>query len=246
MTDRLEPELSEIPAGEFTMGDIWGDGDPDEQPTHALRVDSFLLGTYTVTNSQFLLFLNDIKENRDRDGDVFVDIRNTKNPITAERGRFSCRPGYENYPVTYVSWLGAVAYCEWLSYRTGISFRLPTEIEWQYAGMGPDRLKWGHGDSFQREDYISSRQAPGPVDYGKPSAWGLFNMTGNVFEWCADEYRFSFTGEGEENTLRQNRVIKGGAFILNDSANFRNAKRFSCYQKSCLFSIGFRVAAAIN
>jgi formylglycine-generating enzyme required for sulfatase activity len=163
-----------------------------------------------------------------------------------DSGRFVCKDGYENYPVVYVSWLGAVAYCEWLSEKTGRSVRLPNEVEWQYAALGPRGLKWGLSDTFDPDGYICGRDGPAPVDCGQPSEWGLFNITGNVFEWCADEYGFALANDRKDNRLRQNRVIKGGAFILRDSANFRNAKRFSCHQQSCLFSLGFRVAASID
>ena len=244
MNGLLQPDLVEIAGGVFRMGDIWGDGEPDELPVHEVSLAPFLLGKHTVTNREFLGFLDEIKSPGDADGAAFIDIRNKNNPIVLDEDGFACKSGYENHPVTYVNWLGARAYCDWLSRKTGLAIRLPREAEWQYAAMGPDRLKWSLGDSFNRDDYISGQDGPEPVDSGRPSALGLFNVTGNVFEWCEDEYGFRLAAEDENDILRRNRVIKGGAFILRDSANFRNAKRFSCDQRSCLFSIGFRVAAS--
>lgn len=243
MIDPREPEWVEIPAGHFTMGDLWGDGDPDERPTFPVSVERFWLGKYTVTNSQFLRFLEDIHDPLGRDGHVFVDVRSKNNPVFRKDGAFACREGYENYPAIYVSWVGAFAYCEWLGEKSGRSVRLPSEAEWQYAAMGPHGFKWGRGDTFRAEEYVCAQDGPAPADYGEPTEWGLFNITGNIFEWCADEYGFALGNRAEENVLRRSRVIKGGAFILRDSANFRNAKRFSCHQQSCLSSIGFRVAA---
>ncbi len=240
-----ELELVEIPAGHFTMGDVWGDGDPDELPTAQVMVPGFRLGTYVVSNRQFLRFLNANGDYRTATGEVFIDLRSRHSPIRWEGGRFVCKDDYADYPVTSVNWHGALAYCEWLGAQTGLPLRLPSEIEWQYASMGSRALKWSLSDTFRAEDYICSSHGPGPVHSGAASDWGLFAMTGNVFEWCADEYRFSLAADDDSNVLPQNRVIKGGAFILSDSMNFRNAKRFSCHEQSCLFSIGFRVAATL-
>lgn len=237
-----EPELIEVPGGEFDLGDIWGDGEVDEQPVTARSCESFLLGQCAVTNSQFAWFLNNWKDHSPAP-EQFIDLKNENSHIRFDGREFTCRAGFENYPATYVNWLGASAYCSWLSERTGLPVRLPSELEWQYAAMGPNKLKWSLGDEFNRKDYVCGASGPAPADFGAASEWRLFNMTGNVFEWCRDEYRFSLA-ETDGNVLANNRVIKGGAFILRDSTNLRNAKRFSCHEGSCISSIGFRVAAA--
>lgn len=243
--DSHEPELVEIPQGTFTMGDVWGDGEPDEHPVYSLTLKPLLLGKYAVTNIQFARFLNEYGKFADKD-EVWVDLRNKNNPICWTGERFACDVGCEDKPVTFVNWLGASAYCAWLSEVLKKRVRLPREIEWQYASGGPDGLKWSLGNTFNKQDYICGKSSPGPVRYGEPSPWGLFNMTGNIFEWVEEEYRFALNGDGNDNLLRQNRVIKGGAFILNDSMNFRNSKRFSCHERSCLYSIGFRVAVSLD
>jgi formylglycine-generating enzyme required for sulfatase activity len=242
MLDPYEPELTEIPGGEFEMGDIWGDGEVDEQPVAARYCDSFLLGKYAVTNSQFVWFLNNADGNV-RPGECFADLQNKNNRIYIDGRQFTCEAGFEDHPATYVNWIGASAYCAWLSEKMGLSVRLPSELEWQYAAMGQHKLKWSLGDIFNKKDYICGNDGAARVDFGAPSDWGLFNMTGNVFEWCNNEYHFSLT-DSPDNVLRNNRVIKGGAFILRDSTNLRNAKRFSCHEGSCISSIGFRVAVS--
>lgn len=227
------------------MGDIWGDGAPDERPARDVTVPSFLLGRHAIANSQFVCFLNEVGRIAGPDGHVFVDLRRAGR-IAWTGGRFSCLRGYDSHPVTGVSWEGASAYCGWLAARIGAPVRLPTEVEWQYASLGPRRLKWALGDAFDRRDYVTGCDGPAPVDWGAPSEWGFFNLTGNVFEWVDDEYCFSLGDADAGQRLPQNRVIKGGAFILSDSSNFRNAKRFSCDERSCLSSIGFRVAADVG
>jgi formylglycine-generating enzyme required for sulfatase activity len=241
--DPRQPKLLEIPGGEFEMGDIWGDGEADEQPVVGHSCGSFLLGEHAVTNSQFVWFLANQNGNS-TPPEHFVDLQNKNSHIYFDGKQFTCEPGFENHPATYVNWLGALTYCAWLSERTGLSIRLPSELEWQYAAMGPYKQKWSLGDTFTKNDYICGADGPERVDFGAPSEWGLFNMTGNVFEWCNDEYGFSLT-ETSGKVLRNHRVIKGGAFILRDSGNLRNAKRFSCHQESCISSIGFRVAATL-
>lgn len=240
------PEMVFIPGSAFINGDIWGDGDKDEQPNRQIDISSFELGKYTVTNRQFALFLNDIKT-RNLNGHVFIDItadaRNS--PICQKGDAFICKEGLEDYPVTNVSWIGAVHYCNWLTEKTDRLYRLPTEDEWQYASMGPHKLKWSLGNEFHPSEYVCKSKGPCSVDFGKPSDFGAYNMTGNVFEWCSDEYSFSLE-RTKETILKNNRVIKGGAFILGESANFRNAKKFSCYQTSCLKCIGFRVVSEIE
>ncbi len=239
------PEMVKIPASSFTMGDPWNEGDQDEQPTYEVCLESFQLSRFTITNRQYTTFLNDIGKNRDNQGHLLVDLKNSKNPYTiaASPERFTCPAEFENLPVTYVSWFGALFFCQWLSGITGKKFRLPTEEEWQYAAMGPKRLKWSLGNEFDPALYICGREMPAPVDVGQPSDFGLYHMTGNIFEWCADEYTFSFDGTKEKNVLKNNRTIKGGTFLFSDSPNFRNAKRFSCYETSCLNCVGFRVAS---
>ncbi|MGD2084894.1 MAG: SUMF1/EgtB/PvdO family nonheme iron enzyme [Candidatus Aminicenantes bacterium] len=243
MDDKLDnmPQMVKVPAAEFTMGDLWKDGDADETPVYNTWVESFYLSKYAVTNRQFVHYLNDLRQNRDENGNTLIDIH--KGFIDYKQGTFFCKQGFETHPVVYVSWHGAVSYCQWLTAKTSQTFRLPTEVEWQYAASGPQHLKWSLEGPFDLKKYIGSKKCPAPVDVGRASDLGLFNMTGNVFEWCHDEYRFSLDQSSDSNILTHNRVIKGGAFILADSMNFRNAKRFSCCQKSCLNCIGFRVAA---
>jgi formylglycine-generating enzyme required for sulfatase activity len=246
MDTSVYPEFREIPAGDFVMGDIWGDGEPDERPLRRRFVARFLLTECTVTNSQYAYFLNQVNRSGPV-GESWIDTDNPRNPIVRHNREFGCLDGFEDHPATYVSWIGAEAFCSWWSERTPYHLRVPDEAEWQYAALGSQGNKWSHGDVFERHSYVTAQDGPGPARTGRPTSWGLYNMTGNVFEWCADEYCFTIPQErASADRLSENRVIKGGSFILSDSANFRNARRFSCHQESCLHSIGFRIAANIH
>jgi formylglycine-generating enzyme required for sulfatase activity len=236
----LVPELQPIPGGPTAIGDLWGDGEADERPVRELALADFALGRYPVTNAQFALFLNESGALR-RPGPRLADVRARAGALREEAGLVRCREGREQHPVAYVPWRGARAYCAWLRERTGRPFRLPTEAEWQHAAQGPRRVKWALGETFEAERYVCRCGGSRPVGGGAPSALGLFDVTGNVFEWTEDEYAFSLAPEAAR--LARHRIIKGGAFILGEAANLRNARRFSCHEESCLACVGFRVAA---
>lgn len=240
------PQMAVIPGGTFTMGDSWGDGLPDEQPAYEATVKTFRLGRHAVTNRQFAAFLNDLGGVYDAGGRLLISIRPSMHSfgIEEKNGVYVCPAEFGNLPVTYVSWFGANAFCEWLTAKTGSAFRLPTENEWQYAAMGTKARKWSLGDEFDSNLYVIARSRPEPVEAGLPSEFGLFNMTGNVFEWCANEYTFRLGDGASANTLKDNRIIKGASFAFSTSQNFRNSARFACFQSSCLNCIGFRLATS--
>ncbi|MBL1097271.1 formylglycine-generating enzyme family protein [Streptomyces coffeae] len=138
-------------------------------------------------------------------------------------------------PVTGVTWRGAVAYCDWLTVRTGAHCRLPSAAEWSYAAAGPERLRWSLGDEFDRATYAPQASGPRPVGATPANAFGLRDMTGNVFEWCDDELTTP-TGDGLGS-----RVIKGGAYTVRNPESFENAAVFTADELTTVPYIGFRV-----
>lgn len=100
----------------------------------------------------------------------------------------------DDLPVTNVSWHDAQEFCKRLSERTGDTYRLPTEAEWEYACRAGSTGKWCFGDDESQLDeyawyYDNSSGTVHPVAQKKPNAWGLYDMHGNVWEWCQDEYK---------------------------------------------------------
>jgi formylglycine-generating enzyme required for sulfatase activity len=140
-------------------------------------------------------------------------------------------------PVTGVSWHGAQAYCRWLAGRLGRSCRLPSAAEWQYAASGPAGTRWALGNRFDRATYAPAATGPLPVGGFGSNPYGVLDMTGNVFEWCADPLR---TPDGKELGAR---VIKGGAFTVRNPESFDNATVFTADELSTVPYIGFRVLA---
>lgn len=236
------PPLVRIPAGTVFHGDARGDGDSDERPGRWRDIAAFAMGRTQVTAAQYLAFLADTGMAGESRPDLHAFPEQSSSGLrVGADGRIECPRGAERYPVVYVSWHGACAYCEWLSRKLGARVRLPAEAEWEYAADGPGRTRWALGNDFRQSEYVSNRAGPLPVGQHRASPFGLCDMTGNVFEWSLDSYHVPPGAPEPEVELPGSRLIKGGAFILRGPRNFRNAKRFSADQASCLDCVGFRV-----
>ncbi len=190
-TNTLGMKFKLIPAGKFTMGSPKEEIDrclkqfgpykenlPTEGPEHPIEITRpFYLGATEVTVGQFRQFV-------DEEAYQVGDGR-WRNP------RFDQT---DQHPVVFVSWNNAVDFCKWLSAKEGKEYRLPTEAEWEYscrAGKAGSRYGFGDDDA-QLKDYAWFDQNSGggthPVGKKKPNAWGLYDMHGNAWEWCQDNY----------------------------------------------------------
>jgi len=229
-----------VKGGCFPMGDAFGDGDADEKPVHRVCVGDFYMGKFEVTLGQFRQFVQETgyrTEAERGDGSYYFtgtewkkgqDI-NWKNPGFAQTDR---------HPVVCVSYNDAMAFAEWLSRKSGRTIRLPTEAEWEYAarsGGKKYKYSWGNGSpSANIGDLSAKKQFPkwpvpiwegyddgyvytAPVGTYQPNELGLYDMTGNVWEWCADWYGEKYYSESpQENpqgpTSGQYRVLRGGSW----------------------------------
>ena len=205
-----------IPAGEFPMGSE--EGLPNERPVHKVYLDDYWLGKYPVTVGQFRKFVEDSGYVTDAEkgkgswqfwkGEWVVRLDgNWKNPYF-EQG--------DDHPVVSVSWNDAVAYCTWLSKKTGLDFKIPTAAQWEKGARGTDERKfpWGNekpdGSKANYADinfwhkYKDARQPDKNIDDGYTetspvgsyqegaSPYGLLDMAGNVWEWCHDVYQTDY------------------------------------------------------
>jgi formylglycine-generating enzyme required for sulfatase activity len=208
-----------IPAGEFLMGSPYGHGDVDEFPVHKVWVDEFLIGRYLVTAAEWAFFLNDVGGDTSR---YFEPSKETT--VIMSRGRFYPRQECSGHPANGVTWPGAEAYCRWLSEKAGRCFRLPTEAEWEKAargGLEGQRYPWGNeraeGMAQFRQIWASPKLTLSPVGAYPPNPYGLYDMVGNVWEWCADWYDRNYYHSSPYKNPRgfdngETKVLRGGSW----------------------------------
>ena len=224
-----EPEMVEILAGNFEMGSE--NGDKDEQPVHNVKVNRFAIGRYEVTFDEY---------------DRYAEAMGKPKPVDLGWGRGP-------RPAVAVSWHDAQAYADWLSENTGKHYRLPTEAEWEYATGAGTREDYYWGDQGKMEDFAwfeaNSDGKTHPVGQKRPNAFGLYDMSGNVWEWVQDcwheNYRNAPTDSSaweEQNGGNCNyRVTRGGSWNFGP-AFLRAAFRGARYPGSRNGNLGFRLA----
>jgi formylglycine-generating enzyme required for sulfatase activity len=233
----------------FSMGST--DGSDDEKPVHTVRVGDFHMGKYEVTVSEYLKFCDATNGNwpqwLEKGSSYHVETGSDK--YYADKGYR--RTGSENLPIVGVSWDNAVAYCNWLSSTTGKTYRLPTEAEWEYAARGGQSYAYSGGNDANQVGWNDSNGGgkPHPVGGKASNGYGLYDMSGNVWEWCADLYDAKFysnaaaTAVNPTNTATGTyRVLRGGSW-LHDASSSRVAYRYSNDPALRNFHYGFRVVS---
>ena len=186
-----------IPAGEFQMGSNDPEAENDEQPVHTVYVDAFFMDQHEVTNLEYQEFL---LANPEWQRDEINSKFHNGDYLKLWRGwRGNDYPkGKADHPVVYVSWYAAMAYADW------VGKRLPTEAEWEYAARGGlvgKKYPWGNEartiPDWPWGEFVDPGRANQGADttaVGKypPNGYGLYDVTGNVWEWCLDEYNKDF------------------------------------------------------
>ena len=171
-----------IPAGLFTMGSADPNSGKNERPVHPVYVDAFYIDKYEVTNDQYAGFLN-AKGKHSEWNRVWFDVGDKDARIKYVDGRYRVQIGYENHPAC-ATWYGAIAYAVW------VDKRLPTEAEWEKAargGLGHQQYPWGNSIDASMANYGRNLGSTAPVGQYPANGYGLYDMIGNVWEWCLDE-----------------------------------------------------------
>jgi|GEM_PF-1615497 len=259
--------MSTLAGGTFTMGQTGV-----ATPNHQVTVSPFYAGRYEITNTEYCAFLNNNSEgNATEDGATWWS-----NSVNAYNGildggvsaipRYTMKSGYEKRPVVYVSWNGAVAYCNWASIKDGLTkcygdtgsrglpsvwrnkngYRLATEAEWEYACRAGSTTAYYWGDTIDGAYcWYSNNSGSNHHDVGGKTAntFGLFDMSGNVWEYCSDYYT-GYTADTVTDPTGPDtggeRIVRGGGFA-DDELCSRSAFRYKYTQSFTFDSFGFRL-----
>ena len=172
-----------IKGGGYSQGSL--KGGRDEIPKHQIQLKSFALDIHPVTNEQFVRFLEAMGGEKDVNNNDMIRLKDSR--IKRGGGKLSIESGYTRHPVVGVSWYGAVAFAKW------VGKRLPTEAEWEIAASsGKEENLYPTGEEIDRihANFFSSDTTP--VMSYRPNPLGLYDMSGNVYEWCQDWYDFHY------------------------------------------------------
>ena len=222
-----------------------------EKPVHEVYLSDFYIGSHEVTNAEYILFLNEIAgrvklDTLDRvasssigirvEEDIFIDVMLTPDS-TLQSGimlmenitipAFQVIPGFENYPVTHVTWYGARAYCQW-KYGAG---GLPSESQWEYAarsGVFWDQYDFKYAGSNDIDSvawyWENAKFKAQPVKKKQPNQLGIYDMSGNLWEWIEDHWHDDYVDAPSDGSpwIRANvskdfnRVLRGGAWLYSE------------------------------
>lgn len=260
----------DIKAGTFQMGSPVDEPNRSNDETqHQVKLTKgFRMSCYEVTNAQFATFLNAKNIGEDGEGTVSYTDGNG-NPQTNQSQRFiydsstqssgnynwgvtwdganskwMAQRGYENHPVFYVTWYGAKAFADYYGYS------LPTEAQWEYACRAGTTTVYSYGDAADG-DYmwysVNSFYGTKAVGTKRPNPWGLYDMHGNVYEWCADWYNSDISSDTDPagSTKGTYRVRRGGSWYgsYSNAQYCRSAYRDYSKPDNAYCYVGFRVVA---
>ena len=231
--------LVPIPAGDFQMGSPNSDGSArsGEKPQHPVKITNpFYLGVYEVTQAQY---------------EKVMEARPWQQKKYVKEG--------PDYPAAYVTWANAVEFCRKLSEEEGVEYLLPTEAQWEYACRAGTTTVYSFGDDeseleqyawYDENAFYTSQDYAHLVGQKLPNPWSLYDMHGNVFEWCRDATR-QYSGEtvlsDPAGPLQAREgVMRGGAFysLSNNTRSADRGGRFQPVPRNV--SLGFRVVRVIS
>lgn len=228
------------------------DCESDERPIHSVTVSDFYIGEHEVTVKQYMEFCTATDSNYPKwlkSGNEF-NVETGRNDYYKNKGYK--RYGSESLPIIGIRWHDANAYCEWMTRKAGRKYRLPTEAEWEYAARGgihKEGYKYSGGSNLYEEGWHdeNSDGKPSLVKRKNKNKLGLYDMSGNVWEWCKDwhgDYSSSEQQNPEGPSSGSVRVLRGGGWG-------EDARRCRVFSRSnappdLAFIYGFRVVSPVD
>jgi len=241
----IDSMLVYMEGGQLRMGNKHGEN--DENPSKRIKINSFFIGKYEVSNIEFVDFLN-TKGNQYEGNSIWINTDGNWNDlkcrIYVKDSIFKVEVGFENYPVNFVNWYAANAYCKW---KGG---RLPTEAEWEYAAKGGKiGKKYKSNKGFSVDDFawhkLNSESKWHQSGTKKPNDTGLYDILGNLWEWCNDYYKEDYYNFRPKNnptgpTSGDYRVVRGGSWT-NGPEMISTSNRNALNPNSNKINLGFRI-----
>ncbi len=245
--EELDIEMITVEGGSFQMGSNLGED--DIKPVHLVTVENFQISKFEITNGQYCNFLNNIGANKTGEykGVQYIDINDPENQINYDDNGFIPKKLKENHPVVEVTWFGAEAFCQWAGGR------LPSEAEWEYVARegiySSNPTKTNH-----IEDYIwfyaNSKNQSHEVGQKRPNRLGVYDILGNVWEWCSDWYDENYYNVSPANNPKgpEKGTVKcrrGGSWLngINECKNYVRSPYFS---NNSFEDTGFRLVKEFN
>jgi len=263
---KLNDNMVYIKGGCFQMGDIFREIPSSEKPVHEVCVDDFYVGKYEVTVGDFRKFVNETgyRTDAERQDGCHVWIGNSEEKKGDANWSNTGFPQTENSPVGCVSWDDAYRYIQWLNKKMRKVYRLPTEAEWEYAARSrgkPYQYGWGNEEPSGNIADISARKElsgvkiwegyndgyvySAPVGSFNPNELGIYDMSGNVYEWVEDWYVKDYYKNSPKNNPRGSvgefKVLRGGAWDL-EPGTARTSSRYWNIPGARAVCMGFRLA----
>lgn len=253
-TGKAAVQMVPVPPGCFRMGDLFGDGYFNEKPPHEVCLSGYAIGRFAVTRGQFKEFIEQSGYRTDAekgDGCLVYDGNGWKRQASANWRT----PGFaqtDDHPAVCVSWNDAVAFTHWISVKEGIAYRLPTEAEWEYAarsGGRPERFSGGMDVAAVAWYGDNADDSAHPVGRKQANGLGLYDMSGNVWQWTQDRYGERYYRESpridpQGPATGEKRVLRGGSWFY-DISGLRVSYRDFSSPEYCSSQVGFRLAASL-
>ena len=239
----IDSEMIVVSGGSYLRGSV--DGNRDEMPRHLINLRDFAIDVHPVTNEQFVRFLEVMGGEKDGNHNDIIRLRDSR--IKKSAGKLNIESGYAKHPVVGVTWSGAIAYSKW------VGKRLPTEAEWEIAARGGDdnALYPTNEDIEKSQANFFSSDTTAVKSYA-PNGLGLYDMAGNVYEWCQDWYGYNYyevsvqEPDNPQGPLQGvYRVLRGGCW-KSLKEDLRCSRRHRNNPGTVNGTYGFRCAADVG